>query len=101
MVEQSTNNKLKILRSDNGGEFTSNEFDEYLKGHGIVHQVTVPKCPEQNGIAERYNRTLMEMACYPVQSYHRDSGLKPLILPPILETYVQHNRSKEKHRVRC
>ena len=61
MVEQSTGKRLKVLRSDNGGEYTSKEFEEHLKRNGIVHQRTIPKCPEQNGTAERQNRTLMEM----------------------------------------
>ena len=60
-VELETGRKLKVFRSDNGGEFTSTEFESYLKREGIKHQLTIPKCPEQNGIAERMNRTLMEM----------------------------------------
>lgn len=61
MVERSTGRKLKVLRSDNGGEYTSVEFDQYLKSEGIRHQLTVPKCPQQNGVSERLNRTLVEM----------------------------------------
>ena len=61
MVERATGNNLKALRSDNGGEFTSVEFENYLQKEGIKHQLMVPKCPEQNGIAERLNRTLIEM----------------------------------------
>ena len=57
MVERATGNNLKALRSDNGGEFTFVEFENYLQKEGIKHQLTVPKCPEQNGIAERLNRT--------------------------------------------
>ena len=60
MVEKSTGRKLKTLRTDNGGEFTSREFDAYLKAEGVRHELTVPKTPEQNGVAERMNRTLME-----------------------------------------
>ena len=54
--------KISTLRSDNGGEYLSNEFKIYLKSKGIHHELTVPHCPEQNGVAERMNRTLMEMA---------------------------------------
>ena len=53
---------IGTLRSDNGGEYLSNEFKIYLKSKGIHHELTVPHCPEQNGVAERMNRTLMEMA---------------------------------------
>ena len=52
--------KLKVLRTDNGGEYTSGDFQSYLKKEGIKHEVTVPRTPEQNGVAERMNRTLVE-----------------------------------------
>ena len=58
MVEKLTGRKLKVLRSDNGGEYTSEEFSKFLKSEGISHELTVPKSPEQNGVAERLNRTL-------------------------------------------
>ena len=60
MVEKPSGHDLKILRTDNGGEFTSNKFEEYLKSEGIHHEYTIPKTPEQNGVAERLNRTLVE-----------------------------------------
>ena len=59
-VENETGRRLKILRSDNGGEYTSTEFREYLERCGIRHETTVPKTPAQNGKAERMNRTIME-----------------------------------------
>ena len=51
---------LKVLRSDNGVEYMSTAFQLYLKKEGIKHELTVPRSPEQNGVAERSNRTLME-----------------------------------------
>ena len=59
-MEKSSGRKLKTLRSDNGGEYTSNKFEAYLKSEGICHECTIPKTPEQNGVAERLNRTLVE-----------------------------------------
>ena len=60
-----TSNKFgkipETLRSDNGGEYVNREIEEYLKENGIHHQLTVPHCPSQNGVAERKNRTLVEM----------------------------------------
>jgi hypothetical protein len=50
------------LRSDNGGEYLSSEFSDYLKKKGIRHELTVPYSPQQNGVAERMNRTLIESA---------------------------------------
>ena len=60
-VERSKGVKLKKLRSDNGGEYISNEFEAYLRKEGIAIQRTVRKTPEQNGVAERMNRTLVEV----------------------------------------
>lgn len=54
--------KPKVLRSDRGGEYMSNEFIQYLDQQGIQYQRTVPSTPQQNGVAERKNRTLVEMA---------------------------------------
>ncbi|CAB77909.1 putative polyprotein [Arabidopsis thaliana] len=55
------NAKIKVLRSDNGGEYTSHKFKEYLAKHGIIHQTSCPYTPQQNGVAERKNRHLMEV----------------------------------------
>ena len=52
----------KKIRSDNGGEYTSTEFEEYLANAGKQHDTSVPDTPEQNGVAERANRTLVETA---------------------------------------
>ncbi|XP_010481078.1 PREDICTED: uncharacterized protein LOC104759901 [Camelina sativa] len=50
------------LISDNGGEYTSHAFKQYLANHGIIHQTSCPYTPQQNGVAERKNRHLMEVA---------------------------------------
>ena len=62
LVENQTSRSIKILRSDNGGEYISNKFHSFLKRHGIQHQLTVPRTPEQNGVSERLNKTLVEKA---------------------------------------
>ena len=54
--------RIGTLRIDNGGEYLSAEFKTYLKSKGIRHQLSVPYSPEQNGVAERMNRTLIESA---------------------------------------
>ena len=53
---------IGVLRSDNGGEYVSKNFEFYLKNKGIHHELTAPYSPAQNGVAERANRTLMESA---------------------------------------
>ena len=53
---------IKSLRSDNGGEYTSKEFDTFCKNRGIHRQFSNPYTPEQNGVSERFNRTMIESA---------------------------------------
>ncbi|GBP25731.1 Retrovirus-related Pol polyprotein from transposon TNT 1-94 [Eumeta japonica] len=62
LVENQLNFKIKCLRSDNGREYLSNDFSNYLKKSGIIHQTSNSYTPQQNGLAERMNRTLMERA---------------------------------------
>ena len=62
LVEKYSGHKLKTLRTDNGGEFMSSEFQNFLKIEGVRHELTVPKTPQQNGVAERLNSTLVESA---------------------------------------
>ncbi|RVW92115.1 Retrovirus-related Pol polyprotein from transposon TNT 1-94 [Vitis vinifera] len=49
------------LRSDNGGEYQSSDLQKYLEGHDIIHQTTCSNTPQQNGVAERKNRHLLEV----------------------------------------
>lgn len=60
-VETETGKNIKCLRTDRGGEYTSNEFSSYCKEQGIRRQLTTAYTPQQNGIAERKNRTVMNM----------------------------------------
>jgi IS30 family transposase len=62
MVENETREKVASLRTDNGGEFTSTEFNDYCRNNGIMRQLTSSYTPQQNGVTERMNRTLMGMA---------------------------------------
>jgi transposase InsO family protein len=62
MVENEMDSKIKCLRSDNGGEFTSKEFMDYCNNHGIKRQFFVARTPQQNGVVERKNMTVQEMA---------------------------------------
>ncbi|EOY19734.1 Copia-like retrotransposable element, putative [Theobroma cacao] len=61
-VENQTSLTIKMLRSNNGKEYTSLEFQRYLTQFRIQQQLTVPYNPQQNGVSKRKNRTLMEMA---------------------------------------
>jgi transposase InsO family protein len=59
-VERFTERKVKVICSDNGGEYTGKEFEDHLRLLGIEHQTTVPYSSQQNGVAERSNRTIVE-----------------------------------------
>ena len=60
LVEKSTGRKFKAIHTDNGGEFTSKEFEAHLTKEGIWHKLTVLKTPEQNEVAELVNQPLVE-----------------------------------------
>jgi transposase InsO family protein len=61
-AETESNCKLKALRSDRGGEFNSLEFKEFCDEQGIKNFTTTPYALQQNGVVERRNRTVVEMA---------------------------------------
>jgi len=60
MVENQTGRKIKRLRTDNGGEYKSDPFFDVCSEHGIVRHFTVRDTPQQNGVSERMNQTLVE-----------------------------------------
>ena len=60
IAERESGHRVKTLRTDNRGEYTSMEFKEYLKAEGVRHELRIPKTHEQNGVAERTNMTLVE-----------------------------------------
>lgn len=69
LAEKQTGAFIKCLQSDNGREYINGEFEDFLKEEGITRRLTVTHTPQQNGTAERMNRTLIEMArCMLLQS---------------------------------
>eukprot|EP00253_Pinus_taeda_P007621 PITA_07621 len=60
LVENNTGKTIKCLRTDNGGEFTSKEFDNHSKDAGIERHKTTVYTSQQNGVVEHMNRTLLE-----------------------------------------
>ena len=61
MVEKETGIYLKGLRTDRGGEFTTKEFTSFCNENGIQRQLTAAYTPQQHDVAERKNRTIMNM----------------------------------------
>lgn len=94
LVERQTGKNIKRVRSDNGGEFVNARFDKLFEECGIARQLTVPYTPQQNGVAERANRTIGEMA----RSMLVHSGLPEALWAEAVSTAVYlRNRSPTKH----
>ena len=71
LAENQTCLKVKKLKTDNGLEFCNKEFDESCSESGIGRYKTIPYAPQQNGVVERMNRTILER----VRSILNESGL--------------------------
>jgi len=70
--------RIGTLRSDRGGEYMSQEFEQYLKAQKIAHQVAAANCPQQNGIAERTENYANQLEpCSRKPKCQRSSGAKP------------------------
>ncbi|GJZ22791.1 putative ribonuclease H-like domain-containing protein [Tanacetum coccineum] len=61
-IENQINHKVKIIRCDNGTEFKNNDINQFCGMKGIKREFSVARAPQQNGVAERKNRTLIEAA---------------------------------------
>jgi transposase InsO family protein len=60
MLENQSGLRVKTVRTDRGSEYLNAELKTFYESKGILHETTAPYTPEQNGKAERLNRTLME-----------------------------------------
>ena len=64
LIENHSKRRIKTLRIDNGGEYTSKEFESFCKEDGINRELTTPYNPQQNGVVERKNRSIMKEKKY-------------------------------------
>jgi len=62
LAENESDHKIQCLGSDRGGKFTSNEFFDFCEEHGIRREFSTSRTPQQNGVVERMNRTVQQMA---------------------------------------
>ena len=62
MIQNQFQTKVKVFRSHNSKDYFNSILGEYFKAHGIIHQSSCIDTPQQNGIAERKNRHLLEVA---------------------------------------
>lgn len=86
-AELKLNRKIKMFRSDRGGEFMSNEMSRFLKSSGIEHQKSVALSPQQNGRAERWQQTIV----FKAEAMRHQAGLSN----GFLETCMRNRRSCE------
>src|ERR1044072_6729952 len=96
LVENHSEKSIKVLRTDGGGEFTSNEMEDFWKIHGIIHEITAPYTPQHNGMAERRNGTILNMVRSMLKEKHLDKRLWGEAVETA--TYIL-NRSPTKHLV--
>ena len=61
-IENQSGCRIKMIRFDNNTEYTANKFAKYCEDAGIEHQLTANYTPQQNGVSERKNRTIIGMA---------------------------------------
>lgn len=80
LVENEVGKPIKVLRTDRGGEYNSGEFDTFCKTHGIKRQLTTAYTPQQNGVSERKNRTILNM----VRSLLRMSNVPKSFWPEVV-----------------
>ena len=62
MLENEKSSKIVSIRSDHGREFQNEKFEHFCEKHGINHNFSAPRTPQQNGVVERKNRSLEELA---------------------------------------
>ncbi|MFN7881818.1 MAG: DDE-type integrase/transposase/recombinase, partial [bacterium] len=93
MLESQSGEKTQVVRTDRGGEYLNASLKEFYKAKGIIAQTTAPYSPQQNGSAERLNRTLVKK----VRAMLLDSGLEKSMWAEAMVTanYVR-NRSPLK-----
>jgi len=95
-VEKESGRKVKALRSDNGGEFVSNTFKEFCAKEGIRRELTAPHNPQQNGVAERKNRSIVGAA----KAMLHDQGLPLHLWAEACNTAV-YLQNRSPHRILC
>jgi hypothetical protein len=91
LIDNLSERNIKILKSDNGGEYTSNEFVNFCKYVRIKRELTTPYNPQQNGVAERKNITIMEAV--KTMIYDQDISMCLWVEAAKTTVYVQNRLS--------
>jgi transposase InsO family protein len=93
MIENEMDSRIKCLISDNGGEFTSKEFMDYCSNHGIKRQFSITRTPQHNGVVERKNRTIQEMA----RTMIMDSKLTDIFWSAYNSSHSKQSNAQKQH----
>lgn len=93
-VENLSEKRIKVIRLDNGGEYTSSSFNDFCKEVGIKREYTIPYNPQQNGVAERKNKTIIEAT----KAMIHDQGLPMFSWEEASSTAV-YVQSRSPHRI--
>jgi hypothetical protein len=91
LIENLSERNFKILRLDNGGEYTSKEFVIFFKDVGIKRELTTPYNHQQNGVAEKKNRTIMEVV--KIMIHYQDLSMHLWAEAARMAVYVQNKLS--------
>ena len=92
-AETQTSTKMRALHSDRGGEYISSKVKEILNERGIEHHLTMPGSPQQNGKAERFNRTILDKAMSMLHTSGLSSGFWEYAISAAVHIY---NRSPSR-----
>ena len=89
--------RIKKIRSDNGTEFKNSQIEGFLEEEGIKHEFSSPYTPQQNGVVERKNITLLDMARTMLDEYKTRISfgrrrLTPLATPSTDSTFIESSR---------
>jgi transposase InsO family protein len=89
--------RIKKIRSDNGTEFKNSQIEGFLEEEGIKHEFSSPYTPQQNGVVERKNRTLLDMARTMLDEYKSSDRFwqkqsTPLATPSTVSTFTESSR---------
>jgi transposase InsO family protein len=93
-VENQTGKKIKVLRSNNGGEYTFNEFNDLCAREDIKRELIVPYNPQQNGVVERKNKAIVGVA----RAMLHDQGIPLFLWAEACNTAV-FLQTRSPHRV--
>ena len=94
LCEAQTGHRLKAVRTDRDIEYVNSELETYFSDKGVIHNTTAPYTPEQNGVPERFNRTLMERVR--AMLFDANLGYEHWVVAASTATYVK-NRSPSSH----